>query len=67
MPKESFIKRFQVWIWVLIYGGFLSIVLAYFVADADLVMARVMRIGGALSASAGVVMIFLRARMTSKG
>jgi adenine/guanine phosphoribosyltransferase-like PRPP-binding protein len=51
------------WIWILIYGGLLSIVLSTFVDKIQGPGAPAFLLGGALAVVAGVVMVVLRSKL----
>ena len=55
--------RIERLVWVLIYGGLLSIVIAHFVGETEEVLAHTMRILGAAAVVAGAVLIYLRSRL----
>ena len=57
------LKRVQQLVWVLIYGGLLSLVMGLSVQRTDAGLGWSLVIGGAIVALAGVVLIFVRARM----
>ncbi len=63
MATEAAIKRIQVWVWVLIYGGLLTFILGHFVSRTDVALARVLGVVGMVAVVVGVVLIFVRARM----
>jgi hypothetical protein len=63
MASQAAIKRIQVWIWVLIYGGLLTFILGHFVSRTDVDTARVMGMAGMVAVAVGVVLIFVRAKM----
>jgi hypothetical protein len=50
-------------VWVLIYGGLLLLCLALFVGRSDTLLGWHLGVIGAVSAAAGVVLIFVRSRM----
>lgn len=54
-------------IWVLIYGGLLSLCLGFFVARGAAALGGGLMLAGGVAAAIGVVLIFVRARMTSEG
>lgn len=54
-------------IWVLIYGGLLSLCLGFFVTRDDAALGGGLMLAGGVVAGIGVVLIFVRARMTSEG
>lgn len=49
--------------WVLIFGGLLVLSLSWFIDDAQVVLAAVLAIGGALATMLGVLLVFVRSRM----
>ena len=55
--------RMERWIWILIYGGLLSIVLSTFVDKIQGQGASLFLVGGALAVIAGGVMVVLRSRL----
>ena len=55
--------RMERWIWILIYGGLLSIVLSTFIDKIQGQGASLFLVGGALAVAAGVVMVVLRSRL----
>ena len=55
--------RLERLIWVLIYGGLLSVVLAMFVEKTQAQDAGVLYTGGALAVMAGAILIYVRSRM----
>ena len=57
------LKRVQQLVWVLIYGGLLSVVLGLSVRRTDDALGWSLVVAGAGAALAGVVLIFVRARM----
>jgi len=63
MPSKEVVLRLQKWIWVLIYGGLLCVVLGVFLARADLTLARCLQTGGGALVVIGVVLIYLRSRI----
>ena len=50
-------------IWILIYGGLLTLVLGLSVAPIDDDMAWLLIVGGGVAAAVGVALIFVRSRM----
>ena len=50
-------------IWVLIYGGLLTLVLGLSVAPTDDEMAWLLIVGGGIAAAVGVALIVVRSRM----
>ena len=63
MASDAAIKRIQLWIWVLIYGGLLTFILGHFVSRTDVALARVLGVAGMIAVVVGVVLIFVRAKM----
>ena len=55
--------RLERLVWVLIYGGLLSIVVGQFVAETNVILAHTMRIFGAAAVVAGAVLIYVRSRL----
>ncbi|OYT93917.1 MAG: hypothetical protein CFE43_00855 [Burkholderiales bacterium PBB3] len=55
--------RMERLVWVLIYGGLLSIVIAHFLGETDEILAHTMRILGLAAVVAGGVLIYVRARL----
>ncbi len=64
MVSTTAIKRIQQLIWVLIYGGLLTVVLGFSVSRTDDVMGWSLVSGGALVALVGAVLIYVRSRLT---
>jgi hypothetical protein len=63
MPTKQLLTRLQWTVWIVIYGGLLSIVLARFVGDADPATATWMTWVGAVMVAVGVALIYLRSRL----
>ena len=55
--------RIERLVWVLIYGGFLSVVISHFLGEDDADLAQGMVIGGLFVVSAGIVLIYVRSRL----
>ena len=55
--------RMERLVWVLIYGGLLSVVISYFLGDSDAALARGMVIGGLIAVLAGIILIYARSRL----
>ena len=53
----------EAWVWVLVYGGLLLFCLGLFIDRADFALGWLFNLVGAALAVAGVVLIFVRARM----
>lgn len=58
--------RLQALIWVLIYGGLLTLVLGLSVQRMDDAIGWSLVVGGGLAAAVGVVLIYVRSKMTLK-
>ena len=55
--------RMERMVWLLIYGGLLSIVIAHFLGETDEILAHTMRILGLAAVVAGGVLIYVRSRL----
>lgn len=58
------IARMHAWIWALIYGGLMLMVLGFASRPYDVMLGWVMMVLGGLMAAAGFVLIWVRSRMT---
>ncbi len=56
-------SKLETWVWVLIYGGLLVVVLGLAVEGSDFPLGWSMVITGGIAAAAGVVLIFVRSRL----
>lgn len=63
MTSQRTISRIQTWIWVLIYGGLLTLVLGIATARTDAALGWIMVAVGAVLAVAGAVLVWVRSRM----
>ena len=63
MATPSTLQRLQKLIWVLIYGGLLTLVLGIATARTDASIGWVLMVGGGVVAAVGVVLIAVRARL----
>ena len=63
MAAPSTLQRLQKLIWVLIYGGLLTLVLGIATARTDASPGWVLMVGGGVVAAVGVVLIAVRARL----
>ena len=63
MAAPSTLQRLQKLIWVLIYGGLLTLVLGIATARTDVSTGWVLMVGGGVVAAVGVVLIAVRARL----
>ncbi len=57
------LARMETLIWVLIYGGLLSVVVSLFMSDDGQDLALALQIVGGIVATAGVALIVIRSRM----
>jgi len=64
--KDAGLLRMERLIWALIYGGLLTLVLAYFASSTQGVDATVLNIVGGVAVLGGVVMVFVRSRLHEK-
>jgi hypothetical protein len=57
--------RMERLVWVLIYGGLLSVVISHFLGEGegDAALAQGMVIGGLLAVFSGIVLIYVRSRL----
>ena len=55
--------RIERLVWVLIYGGLLSVVISHFLDEGHVALSHAMIIGGLLVVSAGIVLIYVRSRL----
>ena len=63
MAAPSTLQRLQKLIWVLIYGGLLTLALGIATARTDTATGWVLMVGGGVVAAVGVVLIAVRARL----
>jgi hypothetical protein len=63
MATPKTLQRVQTLIWVLIYGGLLTLVLGVATARTDGVLGWTLGAAGGIAAAVGVVLIFVRAWM----
>ncbi|MDB5847026.1 MAG: hypothetical protein JWP29_778 [Rhodoferax sp.] len=63
MASAKNIQRLQNLIWVLVYGGLLTLVLGVFTRRTDDGLGWRMVIGGGLVAAVGAVLIYVRSRI----
>lgn len=64
MATPNTLKRLQWLIWILIYGGLLTMVLGLATQDFDADLADVLVASGGGAALIGFVLIFVRARLS---
>ncbi len=67
MTSKTVLKRIQNLVWVYIYGGLLSIVLASFLGAGDSAIAWWLRAIGGAFVVVGVALIFVRSRLSPTG
>ena len=60
------VARIHAMIWVLIYGGMLALVLGLSVGRSDAAFGWSLVLGGAVVSLLGVVLIYIRSRMTNE-
>ena len=65
MPSKIVLARIQTLVWVYIYGGLLAIVLASFLGPGDAETAWWLRAMGGVSVVVGIVLIFVRSRLSA--
>ncbi|WP_440112494.1 hypothetical protein [Acidovorax sp. BL-A-41-H1] len=63
MAAPQTLQRLQTLIWVLIYGGLLTLVLGIATARSDRALGWTLAVAGGLAAAVGVVLIAVRARL----
>ena len=65
MASEKNIQRLQNLIWVLIYGGLLTLVLGVFTRRVDDSLGWAMVLAGGVIAAIGAVLIYVRSRLSA--
>ena len=55
--------RMERMVWVLIYGGLLSIVIGHFVAETNESLSQIMGFVGLMAVVAGAALIYVRSRL----
>ena len=63
MAAPRTLQRLQTLIWVLIYGGLLTLVLGIATARTDGALGWSLAVGGGVAAAVGVALIAVRARL----
>ena len=63
MAASHTLQRLHKLIWVLIYGGLLTLVLGLATGRSDAALGWSLALGGGLAAAVGVVLIAVRARL----
>ena len=61
--SDKRLARIETLIWVLIYGGLLSVVVSLFMPEDGQDLATVLQVFGGIVVAAGVVMIVVRSRL----
>jgi hypothetical protein len=64
--SDKNIARVEAWIWILLYGGLLTLVFGLVVEDSNFALGWSMVTGGGAAAAAGLFLIYLRSRMKSE-
>ncbi|HET9978612.1 MAG TPA: hypothetical protein VFQ20_14330 [Burkholderiaceae bacterium] len=60
------VRKLEVLAWVLIYGGILGVILGWFLAPVRGPWGELLITAGAVAATAGVALIFVRSRMKDR-
>lgn len=63
MPSLLTLKRIHNLIWILIYGGLLTLVLSLFLPAQERVTAAILQVAGVLMVVAGAALIYVRSRL----
>ena len=63
---KSKIATVERWIWILLYGGLLTLCLGLAVEGRDSALGWSLVTGGGAAAAAGLFLIYLRSRMNAK-
>ena len=63
MPARKTLNRLQTLIWILVYGGLLTLVLGLSTRRQDDALGALLMAGGAVVAALGFLLIFVRARL----
>ena len=61
-PKPH--ARLEKWIWILIYGGLFLVILGIATGRIDPMLGWLMAVPGAIVASVGIVLIYVRSQLT---
>jgi hypothetical protein len=64
--SDKNIARVERWIWILLYGGLLTLVFGLVVEDRDAALGWSLVTGGGGATAAGLFLIYLRSRMNAK-
>ncbi len=65
MTTPQTLKRLQSLIWILVYGGLLTLVLGLATRNTDAVTGLVLAIVGGVVAAVGFALIYVRSRLSS--
>ena len=63
MTSARTLARIEAWVWILIYGGLLVLVLGLAVGRIEAALGGVMAFAGAVVALAGAVLLWVRSRL----
>lgn len=63
MASARTLARVEAWVWVLIYGGLLALVLGLATGRTDAALGWLLGVAGAVVAAAGVVLLWVRSRL----
>jgi len=55
--------KIEKWVWLLIYGGLLTLSLGYFMHPQTVWLGELLMVGGGVAVVAGAVLIWVRSRM----
>ncbi|KQP14899.1 hypothetical protein [Pseudorhodoferax sp. Leaf267] len=66
MTSPQTLKRLHKWIWILIYGGLLTLVLGLATQRVDHALGITIAVAGGVVAAVGFALIFVRARMKAE-
>lgn len=63
MASPRTLARIEAWVWVLIYGGLLTLVLGLATGRTDAALGWLLGVAGATVAGAGAVLLWVRSRL----
>lgn len=63
MTTHTTLKRLQTLIWVLVYGGLLTLVLGLATQRFDATLGGALMVGGGIVAAIGFILIYVRSRL----
>ncbi|MGE0332250.1 MAG: hypothetical protein AB7P37_16350 [Ramlibacter sp.] len=63
MASPRTLARIEAWVWVLIYGGLLTLVLGLATGRTDTALGWLLGVTGAVVACAGAVLLWVRSRL----